>query len=116
MIMGSVCLRRERAAPSSLSSISSSTTWAAKPHGGLDDLSGSRLGGLLARAVPRPYLLVEVYQGLVWQLEGLDGLQDGVPVAAVDVCHEALDAVHGVQGHGGLLLQGDQGPVQVVLL
>lgn len=64
----------------------------------------------------RPHLFIQVYQGLVGQLQGLDGLQDCVPVAAVDVGHEALYAVHRVQGHRGLLLQGDQGPLQVVLL
>lgn len=63
-----------------------------------------------------PHLLVQVNQGLVRQLEGLDGLQDGVPVAAVYVGHEALDAVHRVQRHRGLLLQTEQGPLQVVLL
>lgn len=37
-------------------------------------------------------------------------------MAAVYVRHKALYTVHGVQRHGGLLLQGGQGPVQVVLL
>lgn len=60
------------------------------------------------------HLFIKVYEGLIWQLEGLDGLQDRVPVTAVDVGHEALDTVHGVQRHGGLLLQSGQGPVQVV--
>lgn len=63
-----------------------------------------------------PHLLIQVNQGLVGQLEGLDGLQDGVPVAAVYVGHEALDAVHRVERHRGLLLQTEQGPLQVVLL
>lgn len=62
------------------------------------------------------HLLIQVYEGLIRQLEGLDGLQDGVPVAAVYVGHEALYAVHRVQRHRGLLLQAEQGPVQVVLL
>lgn len=63
-----------------------------------------------------PHLLVQVDQGFIRQLEGLDRLQDGVPMAAVDVGHKALDAVHRVQRHRGLLLQAEQGPVQVVLL
>lgn len=63
-----------------------------------------------------PHLLIQVNQGLVGQLEGLDGLQDGVPVAAVYVGHKALDAVHRVERHRGLLLQTEQGPLQVVLL
>lgn len=37
-------------------------------------------------------------------------------MAAVNVRHEALDAVHGVQRNGGLLLQGGEGPLQVVFL
>ena len=64
----------------------------------------------------KPYLFIKVYQGLVRQLEGLDGLQDGVPVAAVYICHKALNTVHGVQGHCGLLLQGGQSPVQIIFL
>lgn len=63
-----------------------------------------------------PHLLIQVNQGFIRQLEGLDGLQDGVPVTAVNVSHEALDAVHRVQRHCGLLLQAEQGSVQVVLL
>lgn len=63
-----------------------------------------------------PHLLIQVNQGFIRQLEGLDGLQDGVPVAAVDVGHKALNAVHRVQRHRGLLLQAEQGAVQVVLL
>lgn len=62
------------------------------------------------------HLLIEVDQGFIWQLEGLDGLQDGVPVSAVDVRYKTLDAVHRVQRHRGLLLQGGEGPVQIVLL
>lgn len=62
----------------------------------------------------KTHLLIKVYEGLVWQLEGLDGLQDSVPVAAVDICHKALDTVHCVQGHRGLLLQRGQRPVKVV--
>lgn len=62
------------------------------------------------------HLLIEVYQGLIWQLERLDGLEDRVPVAAVDVRHEAFDAVHGVERNRGLLLEGDQGPLEIVLL
>lgn len=53
---------------------------------------------------PEPYLFIQVYQGLIRQLQGLDGLQDCVPVAAVDVGYETLYAVHRVQGHRGLLL------------
>lgn len=65
---------------------------------------------------PGPHLFIQVDQGLIRQLQGLDGLQDCVPVAAVDVGYETLYAVHRVQGHRGLLLQGGQGPLQVVLL
>lgn len=65
---------------------------------------------------PAPHLFIQVYQGLIGQFQGLDGLQDCVPVTAVDVGHEALYAVHRVQGHRGLFLQGGQGPLQVVLL
>lgn len=66
--------------------------------------------------LPKPHLFIQVYQGLIWQFEGLDGLQDSIPVAAVYVCHEALYTVHSVQRHGGLLLQGDESPVQIVFL
>lgn len=121
MIMGSVCLRRDRAAPNSLSSISSRTTcsgeqakkWNSQvwtlifPHSCfLRDLLHART----------PHLLIEVYQGFIWQLEGLDRLQDCVPVAAVNVRNEALDTVHSIQRDGGLLLQGGQSPLQIVLL
>lgn len=61
-----------------------------------------------------PHLFIKVYQGLVWQLQGLDGLQDSVPVSAVYIGHKALYTVHSVQRHGGLLLQGGQSPLQVV--
>lgn len=133
MIMGSVCLRRERAAPNSLSSISSNTTFVKEKI--VDVYSLQKLRATATTTSPGvserrpafkqctdaavnlgPHLLIQVNQGLVGQLEGLDGLQDGVPVAAVYVGHEALDAVHRVERHRGLLLQTEQGPLQVVLL
>lgn len=73
-------------------------------------------GGVIILQEHKPHLFIKVYQSLIWQLEGLDGLQDCVPVAAVYVRHEALYTVHSVQGHGGLLLQGGQSPVQVIFL
>jgi len=45
-----------------------------------------------------------IYQGLVRKLERVNGLDDGVPLAAVDICHEALDTVHRVQRNHGLPL------------
>lgn len=62
------------------------------------------------------HLLIEVYQGFIRQLERLDSLQDCVPVAAVNVRNEALYTVHSIQRNGGLLLQGGQSPLQIVLL
>lgn len=62
------------------------------------------------------HLLIEVYQGFIWQLERLDSLQDCVPMAAVNVRNEALYTVHSIQRNGGLLLQGGQSPLQIVLL
>lgn len=62
----------------------------------------------------KTHLFIKVYQRLIWQLEGLDGLQDSVPVTAVNVCNKALNTVHGVQRHSGLLLQSGQSPVQIV--
>lgn len=62
------------------------------------------------------HLLIEVYQGFIWELEGLDSLQDRIPVTAVNVRHEAFDAVHGVQRHRGLLLEGGQTPLEIIFL
>ena len=43
------------------------------------------------------YLLVEINQFPVRQLERLDGLEDGVPVPVVDVRRERVLRVHSVQ-------------------
>lgn len=61
-------------------------------------------------------LLVEIDQYVVGQFERLDGQEDRVPVAALDVADEAVDALHRVERQGGLLLQGAQRAVEVVLL
>ena len=50
------------------------------------------------------YLLIEINQLPVRQLERLDGLEDGVPVTVVDVRREGVLRVHRVQGDRGLLL------------
>lgn len=52
-----------------------------------------------------PYLLVQIYQLLVGQLERLDNFKDRVPVAIVDVRHEPIHAVDSVERHARLLLQ-----------
>ena len=86
--MGSVCRSKDLAAPSSLSSINSITTWQE------DEFCFERLC----------YLLIEINQLPVRQLERLDGLEDGVPVTVVDVRRERILRVHRVQGDRGLLL------------
>ena len=43
------------------------------------------------------YLLIKIYEGAVRELERLNGQQDRVPVATVDVCNEAVQAFHGVE-------------------
>ena len=50
------------------------------------------------------YLLIEINQLPVRQLERLDGLEDRVPVTVVDVRREGVLRVHRVQGDRGLLL------------
>mmetsp|Transcript_109373 Transcript_109373/g.327105 ORF Transcript_109373/g.327105 Transcript_109373/m.327105 type:complete len:425 (+) Transcript_109373:448-1722(+) len=59
---------------------------------------------------------VEVMQDDVGQAEVGDRLQDGVPAPVVDVTHEPLERVHGVQRHTGLLLHRLQCAVQAILL
>lgn len=120
MIMGSVCLRRERAAPTSLISMSSITTWQRGGAGAqhvqtLPRETGGEGGGVRRRASDTN-LLVEIDEYVVGKLKRLDGQQDGVPVAALDVGDEAVDALHRVERQGGLLLQGAQRAVEVVLL
>ena len=44
------------------------------------------------------YLLIEINQLPVRQLERLDGLEDGVPVTVFDVRRERVLGVHRVQG------------------
>lgn len=112
MIIGSVCLRRERAAPASLISMSSITTC------GGNEGTHVTPGDARLEVEPRDaaHLLVEVNERVVGQLEGLDGQKDGVPVATVNVRYEAVDALHCVERDGGFLLQGCQRSIQVVLL
>lgn len=61
-------------------------------------------------------LLIEIDQYVVGQFERLDGQQDRVPVAALDVGDEAVDALHRVERQSCLLLQSAQRAVEVVLL
>lgn len=61
-------------------------------------------------------LLVEIDQYVVGQFERLDGQEHRVPVAALDVGDEAVDALHRVERQSGLLLQGAERAVEVVLL
>lgn len=136
MIMGSVCLRRERAAPNSLNSISSNTTCSGSTdiNSTIDnpDLVPLNHNTVNERTQQfsltewlfwengckshTSHLLIEVYQGFIWQLERLNSLEDSVPVTAVNVRHETVDTVHSVQRDRGLLLEGGQSPLKIIFL
>ena len=61
-------------------------------------------------------LLVQIDQLLVRQFECGRGLEDRVPVAVVDVCHEGVLRVHCVKRDARLLLEDREGPTEVTLL
>lgn len=83
---------------------------------GKDHIEASKGTRRVRRNPTLAHLLIEINEGLVGQLQRLYGLQHRVPVPTVDVCHEALNAVHGVERHSGLLLKGGERPVEAVFL
>ena len=107
MTIGSVCLNNERAAPSSRSSINSMTIcmwkiskWSLSSSAFVPFCISSNTSSCLWT-----YLFVEIDQLFVWQFECLDGSEDSVPVAVVDVGHKSILRVDGVQRHRSFILK-----------
>ena len=62
------------------------------------------------------YLFIQIDELFIRELEGLNGSENGVPVAVVDVCHEGILRIDRVERHRSLLLQSLQRVMQIILL